>query len=69
MVASKRKVIHIFEKSKNEGITEEQLDQVHSPIGLEMGSETTQEIAISIINEIIKVSKEIKPVKVKQLNR
>lgn len=69
MVASKRKVIHIFEKLKSEGITQEQLDGVHSPIGLEMGSETTQEIAISIIGEIIKVSKEKKHLKVKQLNR
>ncbi|MBT2738833.1 XdhC family protein [Bacillus sp. ISL-7] len=69
MVASKRKVIHIFEKLKSEGVTQEQLDQVHSPIGLEMGSETTEEIAISIIGEIIKVSKEHKPLKVKQLNR
>ncbi|WP_256218568.1 XdhC family protein [Bacillus sp. MUM 116] len=69
MVASKRKVITIFEKLKGEGVTEEQLEQVHSPIGLEIGSETTEEIAISIIGEIIKVSKENKPTKVKQLNR
>ncbi|MEY2195694.1 hypothetical protein AB7942_23600 [Neobacillus sp. BF23-41] len=45
------------------------MDQVHSPIGLELGSETTEEIAICIIGEIIKVSKEKKPMKVKQLNR
>lgn len=69
MVASKRKVINIFEKLKSEGVTQEQLEQVHSPIGLEIGSETTQEIAISIIGEIIKLSRETKPLKVKQLNR
>ncbi|MEH7119896.1 XdhC/CoxI family protein [Neobacillus vireti] len=68
MVASKRKVITIFEKLKSEGVTQEQLEQVHSPIGLEIGSETTEEIAMSIIGEIIKVSKEIKPMKIKQLN-
>ena len=68
MVASKRKVITIFEKLKSEGVTQEQLEQVHSPIGLEIGSETTEEIAMSIIGEIIKVSKEIKPIKIKQLN-
>ncbi|MDN3015630.1 XdhC/CoxI family protein [Paenibacillus sp. BSR1-1] len=68
MVASKRKVIHVFDKLKNEGVTEEQLERVHSPIGLEMGAETTQEIAISIIGEIIQVSKGKKPLKVKQLN-
>jgi xanthine dehydrogenase accessory factor len=69
MVASKRKVISIFEKLKSEGVTQEQLEQVHSPIGLEIDSETSEEIAISIIGQIIKLSKEKKPVKVKQLNR
>jgi xanthine dehydrogenase accessory factor len=69
MVASKRKVISIFEKLKREGVMEEQLKQVHSPIGLEIGSETTEEIAISIIGEIIKVSREKRPIKVKQINR
>ncbi|MBO1511271.1 XdhC family protein [Metabacillus bambusae] len=69
MVASKRKVINIFEKLKSEGVTQEQLEQVYSPIGLEIGSETTEEIAISIIGEIIKLSRENKPIKVKQLNR
>jgi xanthine dehydrogenase accessory factor len=69
MVASKRKTITIFEKLKSEGVTEEQLEQVHSPIGLEIGAETTEEIAISIIGEIIKLTKEIKPTKVKQLTR
>lgn len=68
MVASKRKVITIFEKIKSEGVTQEQLEQVHSPIGLEIGAETTAEIAISIMGEIIKFSKETKPIKVKQYN-
>ncbi|MFP7296771.1 XdhC family protein [Neobacillus niacini] len=67
MVASKRKTITIFEKLKSEGISAEQLEQVHSPIGLEISAETTQEIAISILGEIIKISKERKPSKVKQL--
>ncbi|MDQ7863834.1 XdhC family protein [Peribacillus frigoritolerans] len=63
MVASKRKVISIFEKLKSEGVTQEQLEQVHSPIGLEIDSETSEEIAISIIGQIIKLSKEKKACK------
>ncbi|WP_394232088.1 XdhC family protein [Niallia oryzisoli] len=54
MVASKRKTLTILKKLKSEGITEAQLEQVHSPIGLEIGSETTTEIALSIMSEIIK---------------
>ncbi|WP_342431775.1 XdhC/CoxI family protein [Neobacillus sp. FSL H8-0543] len=69
MVASKRKTISIIEKLKGEGVTAEQLEQVRSPIGLEIGSETTVEIAIAIIGEIIKVSREHKPLRVEQLSR
>jgi xanthine dehydrogenase accessory factor len=36
------------------GVTEEQLARVHSPIGLEIQAETPEEIAISIMAEIIK---------------
>lgn len=63
MIASKRKVIQIFNKLKIEGCTDEKLKQVYTPIGLEIGAETVEEISISIISEIIKVSKgETKPI-------
>jgi xanthine/CO dehydrogenase XdhC/CoxF family maturation factor len=58
MIASKRKVINIFKKLLSEGVAQERLDFVHTPIGIEIGAETTEEIAISIMGEIIKVSKE-----------
>ncbi|MBZ4034059.1 XdhC family protein [Flavobacterium sp. 17A] len=37
-----------------EGITvnEEQLEKIHSPVGLDIGAETSEEIALSIISEI-----------------
>ncbi|WP_019155090.1 XdhC family protein [Robertmurraya massiliosenegalensis] len=57
MIASKRKVLQIFNKLKELGCTEGQLEQVYTPIGFEIGAETVEEIAISIIVEIIKVSK------------
>ncbi len=34
------------------GISEEQLNQIHSPIGLELQAETPEEIAVSIMAEI-----------------
>ena len=34
------------------GISEEQLNQIHSPIGLELKAETPEEIAVSIMAEI-----------------
>ena len=54
MIGSKRKISIIYGKLLEEGLTQEQLDQVHSPIGIDIGAETPEEIAISIIAELIK---------------
>jgi xanthine dehydrogenase accessory factor len=35
------------------GISETALERVHSPIGLELNAETPEEIAVSILSEII----------------
>jgi xanthine dehydrogenase accessory factor len=41
-------------KSLNEaGISNEQLKRVHSPIGLGIGAETPEEIAVSILAEVL----------------
>jgi xanthine dehydrogenase accessory factor len=55
MIGSKRKIHVAFEYLKTKGITQEQLDRVHSPIGLSIGAETPEEIAVAIIAEIIQV--------------
>ncbi|MDD7256403.1 XdhC family protein [Bullifex porci] len=53
MIGSKGKIKATFEKLINEGYKEEELSKVHSPIGLKIGGDTPQEIAISIMAEII----------------
>ena len=55
MIGSKKKVTAIMEALKAEGVSDEELDRVHSPIGLDIGAETPAEIAISILSEIIHV--------------
>ena len=55
MIGSRRKNNKLYETLKGEGVTDEQLATVHAPIGLEIGSETPEEIAISIVAEIIDV--------------
>ncbi len=52
MIGSKHKVKTIFDKLREEGLSEK-LALVHSPIGLDIGAETPQEIAVSILAEII----------------
>jgi xanthine dehydrogenase accessory factor len=38
---------------KEKGIAEEKLDKIHSPIGLELQAETPEEIALSIMAEVM----------------
>lgn len=55
MIGSKRKNKLLFDTLLEEGVPEEKLAAVHAPIGLSIGSETPEEIAISIVAEIIQV--------------
>lgn len=54
LLGSAEKIKTLFEELKSEGINETQLQQVFSPIGININSKTTQEIAVSIAAEIIK---------------
>lgn len=53
MIGSKRKIKMIFDDLLNEGIAPESLRQVYAPVGLDIGSQTVSEIAISIVAELI----------------
>jgi xanthine dehydrogenase accessory factor len=55
MIGSRRKVSTIFENLKGSGISEKAIHRVHAPIGLDIGAETPEEIAVSILAEIIKL--------------
>jgi len=54
-VASKAKVRKIFDYLRVEGFTTEQLARVHSPAGLNIGAIAPEEIALSILAEIIQI--------------
>jgi xanthine dehydrogenase accessory factor len=55
MISSRRKKEAIFSALMSAGVKQEQLEKVHSPIGIDIGGETPEEIAISIIAELISV--------------
>lgn len=59
VLGPRKRRIRMLEAIQEEGIhfTEEQLQRMHSPIGLDIGSESPEEIAISIVAEIIAVQK------------
>lgn len=54
MLGPKKKRERILAELKDEGLsfTEDQLSVLHSPVGLDIGAETSEEIAVSILAEI-----------------
>ncbi len=55
MVGSKRKAITVFRELAREGIDPALFERVHSPVGLDIGAVTPEEIAVSIVAELIAV--------------
>ena len=53
VIGSQRRWVTTRERLLNSGIPESKLDRVRSPIGLELNAETPEEIAVSIMAEII----------------
>jgi xanthine dehydrogenase accessory factor len=55
MIGSRRKRDHIFNALLKQGFTQADLERVHSPIGIDIGAETPEEIALSIVAELVHV--------------
>jgi xanthine dehydrogenase accessory factor len=55
MIGSRRRTSTVLTHMAREGIDREALERVHTPIGLDIGAETPEEIAVSIVAEIIAV--------------
>ena len=53
ILGSKRKNLLIFEELFRKGISEERIRTVRAPVGLDLGGRTPEEIALSIMSEIV----------------
>ena len=54
MIGSRTKDKILYDKLREEeGVTDDEIRNIHAPIGLEIHSETPEEIAISIVAEMI----------------
>ena len=53
MIGSRRKRDIVYTNLRKQGFTDADFARVHCPIGISIGSETPQEIAISIVAELI----------------
>lgn len=53
LLGSRRKVAILFDKLKNEGTDPEKMGRIRAPVGLDIGAESPEEIAVSILAEIL----------------
>lgn len=55
LIGSRKRWLTTREALMENGVTKELLDQIHSPVGLELNAETPEEIAVSILAELIMI--------------
>jgi len=55
MIGSKKKILILYKELMKKGVSKETLDRVYAPIGLDIHSETPEEIAVSIVAQLIQV--------------
>jgi xanthine dehydrogenase accessory factor len=55
MMGSKRKIRRVYDELKSRGTDPKEFERVHAPIGLEIGADSPQEIAVSVMAEVIAV--------------
>lgn len=71
LIGSQRKILKLRERLTDEGASQDWLDGIYMPIGLDIGAETPEELAISIWAEIlaIKNGREPRSMQAKQVER
>ncbi len=55
MIGSKRKVLSVYKALVHEGYKPEEFEPVYAPMGLEIGALSPEEIAVSIVAELVAV--------------
>ena len=58
MIGSKRKVISVVKELEKEGLPREAVERIYAPMGLEIGADSPEEIAISVAAEMIAVRRD-----------
>ena len=58
MMGSKKRAVIVKKDLEESGFSQENISGLHSPIGLEIGGQTPEEIALSVISEIVKCKNE-----------
>ena len=69
MIGSKRRVRAVLKHLIEDGIDPRAVERVHTPIGLDIGAETPEEIGVSIMAEIIRARRGGSALSMREVNR
>jgi xanthine dehydrogenase accessory factor len=58
MIGSKRKVIGVVKELEKEGVSRNSFDRIFAPMGFDIGAITPEEIAISVVAEMIAIRRD-----------
>ena len=61
LLGSKPKLIHVLSELEDQGLPPEQLAEVRCPVGVEIGAVSPEEIAVSILAEMIAIRRGVAP--------
>ncbi len=61
LVASRKRASSVFAAVRQDGVTAEELARVRAPVGLDIAASTPEEIALSVLAEIVKVRRTSPP--------
>jgi xanthine dehydrogenase accessory factor len=67
LLGSRPKVVHIFAALEERGVAREALARVQAPMGIEIGAQTPEEIAVSILAEMIAIRRGVDPASVRSM--
>jgi xanthine dehydrogenase accessory factor len=67
LLASRPKFVHIAVALEERGIPAEEVGAIHSPLGLDLGATTPEEIAVSVLAEMIAVRRGVAPERIRPL--
>ncbi len=68
MIGSKRKVLSVYKALEKEGYRKEEFERVFAPMGLDIGALSPEEIALSIVGELVAVRRNVPTASHKKLN-
>jgi xanthine dehydrogenase accessory factor len=68
MIGSRRKVLSVYKALEKEGYTMEEFERVFAPMGLDIGALSPEEIAVSIVAELVAVRRNVESAAHKKAN-